>query len=205
MRGRPGASAPKIDLSKEAAKVKKKYGSKSTDDDLFSSLMYPKVFEEFKDFRKKYGDVSVLPTTAYFHGLNPGEEISIDIEEGKTLFIKLLHVGEPDEKGVRPLTFELNGKARTSMVQDQSIKGDSKAREKADPANPLHVAAPIPAMVSSISTSVGKSVAKGDKVAVLEAMKMQTTLYASAKGVIDEILVGVGDSVESKDLVIRLR
>ena len=205
LRGRPGASAPKIDLSKEAAKVKKKYGSKSTDDDLFSSLMYPKVFEEFKDFRKKYGDVSVLPTTAYFHGLNPGEEISIDIEEGKTLFIKLLHVGEPDEKGVRPLTFELNGKARTSMVQDQSIKGDSKAREKADPANPLHVAAPIPAMVSSISTSVGKSVAKGDKVAVLEAMKMQTTLYASAKGVIDEILVGVGDSVESKDLVIRLR
>ena len=90
------------------------------------------------------------------------------------------------------------------MVQDQSIKGDSKAREKADPANPLHVAAPIPAMVSSISTSVGKSVAKGE-VAVLEAMKMQTTLYASAKGVIDEILVGVGDSVESKDLVIRLR
>ena len=83
LRGRPGASAPKIDLSKEAAKVKKKYGSKSTDDDLFSSLMYPKVFEEFKDFRKKYGDVSVLPTTAYFHGLNPGEEISIDIEEGK--------------------------------------------------------------------------------------------------------------------------
>ena len=107
-------------------------------------------------------------------------------------------MGEPDEKGVRPLTFELNGKARTSMVQDQSIKGDSKAREKADPANPLHVAAPIPAMVSSISTSVGKSVAKGDKVAVLEAMKMQTTLYASAKGVIDEILVGVGDSVESR-------
>nr|ADD93415.1 hypothetical protein [uncultured marine bacterium MedDCM-OCT-S04-C103] len=205
LRGRPGASAPKIDLAKESVKIKKKYGNKTTDDDLFSSLMYPKVYDDFRDFRNKYGDVSVLPTTAYFHGLKPGEEISIDIEEGKTLFIKLLHVGEPDEKGVRPLTFELNGKARTTLVKDQSIKGDAKAREKADPANDMHIAAPIPAMISSIATSVGKNVAKGDKVAVLEAMKMQTTLYASSKGVVDEILVGVGDSVESKDLVVRLR
>ena len=205
LRGRPGASAPKIDLAKESVKIKKKYGNKTTDDDLFSSLMYPKVYDDFRDFRNKYGDVSVLPTTAYFHGLKPGEEISIDIEEGKTLFIKLLHVGEPDEKGVRPLTFELNGKARTTLVKDQNIKGDAKAREKADPANDMHIAAPIPAMISSIATSVGKNVAKGDKVAVLEAMKMQTTLYASSKGVVDEILVGVGDSVESKDLVVRLR
>ena len=205
LRGRPGASAPKIDLAKESVKIKKKYGNKATDDDLFSSLMYPKVYDDFRDFRNKYGDVSVLPTTAYFHGLKPGEEISIDIEEGKTLFIKLLHVGDPDEKGVRPLTFELNGKARTTLVKDQSIKGDAKAREKADPANDMHIAAPIPAMISSIATSVGKNVAKGDKVAVLEAMKMQTTLYASSKGVVDEVLVGVGDSVESKDLVVRLR
>lgn len=205
LRGRPGASAPKIDLAKESSKIKKKYGNKTTDDDLFSSLMYPKVYDDFRDFRSKYGDVSVLPTTAYFHGLKPGEEISIDIEEGKTLFIKLLHVGDPDEKGIRPLTFELNGKARTTLVKDQSVKGDAKAREKADSANDMHIAAPIPAMISSIATSVGKNVNKGDKVAVLEAMKMQTTLYASAKGVVDEILVGVGDSVESKDLVIRLR
>ena len=205
LKGRPGASAPKIDLAKESVKIKKKYGNKTTDDDLFSFLMYPKVYDDFRDFRNKYGDVSVLPTTAYFHGLKPGEEISIDIEEGKTLFIKLLHVGDPDDKGVRPLTFELNGKARTTLVKDQSIKGDAKAREKADPSNNMHIAAPIPAMISSIATSVGKNVAKGDKVAVLEAMKMQTTLYASSKGVVDEILVGVGDSVESKDLVIRLR
>ncbi len=205
MRGRPGASAKKIDLKKTSRSLQRKLGRKVTQDDLFSSLMYPKVFEDFQDFKSKYGDVSVLPTTAYFHGLEPGEEISIDIEEGKTLFIKLLHVGEPDEKGIRSLTFELNGKARTTLVQDQSVKGDAKVREKADPANPLHVGAPIPAMVSSIATSVGKSISKGEKVAVLEAMKMQTTLYASADGTVDEILVGVGDSVESKDLIARLR
>ncbi len=205
MRGRPGASAPKIDLKKESQSLKKKLGPRYTDDDLFSSLMYPQVFNDFQDFKKKYGDVSVLPTTAYFHGLEPGEEISIRIEEGKTLFIKLLHVGEPDEKGIRSLTFELNGKARTTMVQDNSVKGDTKAREKADPSNAKHVAAPIPAMISSIATSVGKTVAKGDKIAVLEAMKMQTTLYASSDGTVDEILVEVGDSVESKDLIARLR
>jgi len=205
MRGRPGASAEKIDLKKKTASLQRKIGRKVTREDLFSHLMYPKVFEDYREFRIKYGDVSVLPTTAYFHGLEPGEEISIDIEEGKTLFIKLLHVGDPDEKGIRSLTFELNGKARTTMVQDKSVKGESKAREKADPSNPMHVAAPIPAMISSISTSVGKSISKGEKVAVLEAMKMQTTLYASADGTVDEILVQVGDSVESKDLIARLR
>ena len=205
MRGRPGASAPKMDLRKEKAALVRKFGKQCSDDDLFSSVMYPKVYTDFQDFKKKYGDVSVLPTLAYFHGLEPGEEISIRIEEGKTLFIKLLHVGEPDEKGIRSITFELNGKARTTLVQDKSIKGEAKAREKADPSNNNHVGAPIPAIISSIATSVGKSVSKGEKIAVLEAMKMQTTIYASADGVIDEILVQVGDSVESKDLIARIK
>ena len=205
MKGRPGASAPKMDLKKEKISLVKQFGKHCTDDDLFCSVMYPEVFKEFQDFKKKYGDVSVLPTLAYFHGLKLGEEISITIEEGKTLFIKLLHVGEPDEKGIRSLTFELNGKARTTLVQDKSVKGDAKAKEKADPANDRHVGAPIPAIISSIATSVGKSVSKGDKVAVLEAMKMQTTIYASTDGTVDEILVQVGDSVESKDLIARLR
>ncbi|MEL0004631.1 MAG: pyruvate carboxylase, partial [Opitutales bacterium] len=205
MRGRPGASAPKIDLKKEFSSLQKKIGRKATEDDLFAHLMYPQVFQDYLAFRTKNGDVSVLPTTAYFHGLDVGEEISIEIEEGKTLFVKLLNVGEPDEKGIRSLTFELNGKARTTLVEDKSVKGDAKAREKADPANPLHVAAPIPAMISSIATSVGKPVKKGDKIAVLEAMKMQTTLYASADGTVDEILAQVGESVESKDLIVRLR
>ncbi len=205
LRGRPGASAPKIDLRKESTTLAKKLGRKVTEDDLFSSVMYPQVFEDFQKFRTRYGDVAVLPTSAYFHGLLPGEEIAIKIEEGKTLFIKLLHVGEADEKGERSLTFELNGKARTTIVLDKSVKAETKVREKADPANPMHVAAPIPAMVSSISTSVGKTVSKGEKIAVLEAMKMQTTLYASSGGTVDELLVKVGDSVESKDLIARLR
>ena len=205
MKGRPGASAPKMDLKKEKVSLVKQFGKHCTDDDLFCSVMYPQVFKDFQDFKKKYGDVSVLPTLAYFHGLEPGEEISITIEEGKTLFIKLLHVGEPDEKGIRSLTFELNGKARTTLVQDKSVKGDAKAKEKADPSNDKHVGAPIPAIISSIATSVGKSVSKGDKIAVLEAMKMQTTIYASTDGTVDEILVQVGDSVESKDLIARLR
>ena len=204
LRGRPGASAPKMDLKREKNALLKKFGKQCTEDDLFCSVMYPQVFSEFQDFKKKYGDVSVLPTLAYFHGLEPGEEISITIEEGKTLFIKLLHVGDPDEKGIRSITFELNGKARTTLIQDKSVKGDAKAREKADPSNDKHVGAPIPAIISSIATSVGQSVSKGDKIAVLEAMKMQTTIYASCDGKIEEILVDVGDSVESKDLIARL-
>ena len=98
----------------------------------------------------------------------------------------------------RSLTFELNGKARTTIVQDKSVKGEAKAREKADPSNLKHVP-PIPAMVSSISTSVGKTVAKGEKIAALEAMKCNYTLPLQTK-LLMNWLVGVGDSVESKDL-----
>ena len=104
MRGRPGASAPKIDLKKEFSALQKKIGRKATEDDLFSHLMYPKSSRIILVFAAKYGDVSVLPTTSYFHGLSIGEEISIEIEEGKTLFIKLLNAGEPDEKG-NPLSY----------------------------------------------------------------------------------------------------
>ena len=185
--------------------LRRKLGRKATEDDLFSSLMYPKVFDDFQDFRNKYGDVSVLPTTAYFHGLEPGEEISVDIEEGKTLFVKLLHVGDPDEKGIRSLTFELNGKARTTMVQDRSVKGRPRRGKK--PTLPIRCR-PVrrfPPWSAALPPVWASPFSKGEKVAVLEAMKMQTTLYASADGTVDDILVQVGDSVESKDLIARLR
>ena len=102
MRGRPGASAPKIDLKKEFSKLQKKIGRKATEDDLFAHLMYPQVFQDYLGFRVKYGDVSVLPTTSYFHGLSIGEEISIEIEEGKTLLSNFLISGSQMIKGSVP-------------------------------------------------------------------------------------------------------
>ena len=102
----------------------------------------------------------MLPTPAFFYGLQPGEEITVEIEEGKTLIVKLIYVSEPNADGERTLTFELNGRARECVILDKSAKTESVRRTKADPADKRQVGAPIPAMVSSVSVSVGQKVAK---------------------------------------------
>ncbi|MDP6905473.1 MAG: biotin/lipoyl-containing protein, partial [Verrucomicrobiota bacterium] len=168
-------------------------------------LMYPEVFSDYNKFRRQYGNVSVLPSSTYFYGLQLGEEIAVDIEEGKTLYIKLINVSDADEEGVRTLTFELNGYPREVEIADASLNIQEKAIAKADPGNDLHVGAPIPGIITEVAVGVGAKVAKGDKLLTMEAMKMQTTVYASADGVVDKINVGIGESVESKDLIMELR
>lgn len=204
-KGRPGARAEKIDLEKAREEATAITRHKCTDDELYEYLMYPQVFKDFVSFRNTYGEASVLPTPAFFYGLKPGEEISVEIEEGKTLIVKLIYLSEPNDDGDRVLTFELNGKARECVISDKSVKVESKRRVKADSADPKQIGAPIPAMISGLPVTVGTQVKKGDKLAILEAMKMQTTVYAQEDGVIDQIAVQVGDAVESKDLLITLR
>ena len=174
-------------------------------DELYSHLMYPQVFADFAKHQRDFGDVSVLPTPSFFYGLKPGEEISGEIEEGKVLIIRLVSVGSPDKDGRRTVTYELNGITREAYIVDKSVAPKAKARPKADLSDPLHVAAPIPGLVVVLSASVGAKVAKGDKLLLLEAMKMQTTVYAQADGIVEEVNAAVGDTVEAKDLVIKLR
>jgi pyruvate carboxylase len=205
LKGRPGARADKVDLEKvreEVAGITKHIVS---DDELYEYLMYPQVFKDFVKFVREYGEGDVLPTPTFFYGLQPGEEISVEIEEGKTLIVKLIYVSEPNEAGERIITFELNGRARECVILDRSIKTEPKRRIKADSADKKQVGAPIPAMVTSLPASVGHQVKKGDKLAILEAMKMQTTVYAQCDGIVDRIEVHIGDQVESKDLLVTLR
>jgi len=199
------ARAPKVDLPAVRADLAAKLKHEPTDDELYSHLMYPDVFTDFSKFQRDFGDVSALPTPAFFYGLKPGEEVTVDIEEGKTLFIKLINIGTADKDGRRIISFELNGMPREATAVDKSVKTTTKARPKANPANPLEVGAPIPGMITSVGPGNGARVAKGDKLLTLEAMKMQTTLYAPSAGVIDELLAGVGDAVDGGDLLVRLR
>jgi pyruvate carboxylase len=203
--GRPGVGLKPVNFDKLRKELAAKFKRDISEDDVFSHLMYPQVFAEYVKVRREFGDASAIPTPAFFHGLRPGEEISVEIEEGKTLFIKLLHVGEVDAEGRRGITFELNGMSRETRITDKSVQAKVKSREPADPANPRHIGAPIPGVVTAIAVSVGSKVAKGEKVLILEAMKMQTTIYAPEDGVVDLISVQVGESVESKDLLVRLK
>jgi pyruvate carboxylase len=205
LKGRPGAALEPLNLAKSRAELAAKLKREVTNDDLFSHLMYPAVHAEFCRFQRDYSDVSVIPTPAFFYGLRQGEEVSVSIEEGKTLFVKLINVGPPDDDGRRTVLYELNGVPRETLVTDRSIQAKVKPRSKADPGDPLQVGAPIPGMITALPVGVGSRVAKGGKLVTLEAMKMQTTVYAPVDAVIDEILVRVGDSVQSKDLLVKLR
>jgi|TARA_B110000037_G_scaffold207969_1_gene255516 pyruvate carboxylase len=204
-KGRPGTRADKLDLNIAREEVSSITGRPSRDDELYEYLMYPQVFKDFVSFINEYGQASVLPTPTFFYGLKPGEEISVEIEEGKTLIVKLIYVSEPNKDGERSLTFELNGRARECIIKDKSVKTESKRRVKANSADLKQVGAPIPAMITSVSVTVGHQVKKGEKLAILEAMKMQTTVYAQCDGVVDSITVQTGDQVESKDLLVTLR
>jgi pyruvate carboxylase len=167
--------------------------------------MYPAVFADFAKHQREFGDVSVLPTPAFFYGLKPGEEITVEIEEGKVLIIRLVTISAPDKDGRRTVSYELNGIGRETFILDKGVAPKSKARPKADLADPLQVAAPIPGLIVVMTASVGAKVAKGDKLFMMEAMKMQTTVFAQADGIVAEVNAAVGETVEAKDLIVKLR
>ncbi len=194
-----------VKLKDVKAEVAEKTKREATEDDLYSHLMYPQVFADFAKFQTSFSDVSCLPTPAFFYGLRPGEEVAVSIEEGKILIIKLINIGTPDKDGRRVITFDLNGLPREATVLDKSINKEVKSRPKAAASDPLQIGAPIPGMITVMNASVGKAVTKGEKLATLEAMKMQTNILAPADGTVAEVLAGVGEAVEAGDLMIKLR
>ncbi len=191
--GRPGGELPPVDLAAERENVE-------SDTDLASRLMYPAVFDDFAEHRRLYGDVSVLPTHAFFYGMQPGQEITVDLEPGKTLVILCQAIGELHEDGTRLVFFELNGQPRTVRVKEAGT-GAAEAQPKADPDNPEHVAAPMPGLVSTIAVSPGQKVRAGDLLLTLEAMKMETSIHAETAGNVGSVLVHTGQQVDAKDLL----
>jgi pyruvate carboxylase len=202
--GRPGEHLAPVNLPETARQVSEKIGREASATDLLSYLMYPQVFIGFDHARQSYGDVSVLPTPVFYYGMERGEEITVEIEEGKLLIIKFLTVGEPHPDGTRTVFFELNGQPREVSVVDKSLKDETTARPKADPNKAGDVPAPIPGAVTSIKVTPGQKVKKGDRLLIMEAMKMQTTVYAPVEGRIKDILVETGHTVEAKDLLLTI-
>jgi pyruvate carboxylase len=202
--GRPGEHLAPVDLVETEALVEKKVGHKVTNTDLLSYLMYPDVFVKFSRNRTAYGSVEVLPTPQFFYGLERGDEVTVELEAGKSLIIKFLTYSDPQPDGTRTVFFELNGQPREVTVRDRSLQATVQARAKADPGQPGQVGAPIPGAITSISVEVGDKVSKGDRLMVLEAMKMQSTIYSPVAGKVTQKLVAVGDKVEAKDLLVEI-
>jgi pyruvate carboxylase len=202
LRGRPGASLPPADFSATHRDLEPLLGRPASAREVITHLLYPKVFREFAEHQKTYSDTSVLPTPVFFYGMEPGEEVSVEIEPGKTLIIKFLTLGDPHPDGKRLVFFELNGQPREVLVMDQALTGTEKAHPKQETGNPLHVGAPMPGLVASVTVAPGDEVAAGQKLFSMEAMKMETTVYAERAGRVAEVLVKPGTQVEAGDLLL---
>lgn len=204
VRGRPGASMTPADFDATAARVKKLIKRTPTKKEVLSYLLYPKVFEDFVRHQEAHADTSVLPTRVFFYGLEPDEEVAFEIESGKTFIVKLATVGEPHPDGQRTVFFELSGQPRTVRVLDHSLEADVAKHPKADPGNPDHIAAPMPGLIVSVATSEGDEVVEGQKLLVMEAMKMEMSIYAPRNAHVKRLLVGSKTQVETGDLLVEL-
>jgi pyruvate carboxylase len=204
LKGRPGASLEAVDLTEASITLQKKLGHAVRPDDLLSYLLYPDVFTKYDKFRQSYADVSVLPTPAFYYGLASGEEITIEIEPGKTLILKFLTASDPHPDGTRTLFFELNGQPREVNVRDLALRVVERAHPKADPADAGQVAAPTAGVISGIAVQANHPVERGAKLLTLEAMKMQSNIYAPISGRITKLLVTPGQHVEAKDLLVTI-
>ncbi|WP_207099606.1 pyruvate carboxylase [Paracoccus shandongensis] len=201
---RPGAHLPPVDIEAARAKLSEDLGAEIDDEDLNGWLMYPKVFTDYRARHETYGPVRVLPTRTFFYGMEPGDEISVEIDPGKTLEVRLLTLGETDEKGEVKVFFELNGQPRQVRVPNRKATGTKAARPKADPSNAGHVAAPMPGVVASVAASAGARVRQGDLLLTIEAMKMETALHADRDGTVKAIHVKPGEQIDAKDLLVEV-
>ena len=202
--GRPGESLPPVDLQKARADAVAKTWREITDDEFASCLMYPKVFTDYMQARLECGRVSVLPTGLFFYGMEPGEEVTIEIDRGKSLIVRFVTASESHDDGTRTLFFELNGQPRSVKVRDRSHVSLKPPRRKAELSNASHVAAPMPGTVATVAVAQGVKVAKGDVLLTIEAMKMETSVRADRDATISEIVTRPGEAVDAKDLLIVL-
>jgi pyruvate carboxylase len=203
--GRAGLSLPPADLEHARQEAAERIGRSVNDRQLASYLMYPRVFTDYAADRRRFSDVSILPTAVFFHGMRPEQEISVDLEPGKTLIVRYVTLSAPHEDGTRTVFFELNGQPRPIRVTDRSQTPSRAPQRKAVLGDARQVGAPMPGVVAEVRAAVGKAVTRGDVLLTLEAMKMQTSVHAEIDGTVAEVLAQRGEQVDAKDLLVVLQ
>lgn len=202
---RPGSLAEAVDFTQIKAELAEQIGYEPRQDEILSYLMYPQVFLDYRKSYEQFGDVTLLDTPTFFHGIRLGETVTVQIEKGKTLIIRLDEIGEPDIEGNRILFFNLNGQRREISVKDTSIISTVQTRKKAEPTNKEQIGATMSGSVLQVLVQKGDKVEKGQPLMITEAMKMETTIEARFDGVVEHLYVADGESIDSGDLLIEIK
>ncbi|CBZ53110.1 hypothetical protein NCLIV_028990 [Neospora caninum Liverpool] len=201
--GRPGESLAPIDWTVVREQLESTHGRKFRDCDLVSSVLYPAVFDEYQQFLKNFGDVSMLPTAAYFTGLQPGESVTVHMA-GREVTVKYIAKTHVLPDGSRDVFFEVMGLPRVVNVIDLNASQDVVRNTKADPADPKQIASPMPGNVLQYKVKEGQVIRKNDPVVIITAMKMETVVVSPVAGTVGDFLVREGDPVQQGDLLVRI-
>ncbi len=199
---RPNAHLEPIDFDIDFGAFEKTFPHNEGFLDYLSYKMYPKVYEGFYNAREEYGDVSIIPTKAFWYGLNSNEEILIQIDEGKTILVRYQFVTDPDEEGFRIVSFELNGQTRKIKVRDKSQKVTRPQNQKVKKEG--EIGAPLQGRISRILVKKGDVVTKNTPLFVIEAMKMESIVASPFDGTVISLVLNEGIVVEQDDLVLEL-
>ena len=165
----------------------------------------PKVMMEYFRHCQEYGAVTNLNSHVFFEGMAVGETTTVEIENGKTLIIKYLGLGTVNDDGTRNVHFELNGMRRDVAVPDPSAEKTTKHVVLANPEDKSQVGASIPGMISKVNVRPGDKVEVNQVLAIIEAMKMETSVVARMSGTVDQVLVAPGQTVKAGELLITIK
>ena len=200
--GRPNDHIKPVDLDVEFAAFQQEFDPEQTFLDFLSFKMYPAVFRDFYKHQQEYGNLSHLPTPAFFYGLKLNEEVLVELGKGKVLIIKLLYRSPADENGMCTVTFDFNGQIRTVQIRDLAVKPTRATNRKA--VGDKEIGTSLQGKLSAIMAKAGDEVEQNTPLFVIEAMKMETTITAPVAGKIRAIHLHAGELVEQGDLVVEM-
>ena len=201
---RPGLLLEDFDFEGTLRMLEEKHKIKADMKDALAFALYGKVFEDYLDAYKEYGDLQHMGSDVFFHGLREGEVAEIEVKKGRKLVTKLLEIGRLDAEGYRTLAFEVNGNRREIRVFDKHSgkKAEAVYTPMADPQNSCEIGAAIPGTVAKLLVRAGEEVKRNQTLIIIEAMKMETVVTAKEDGAVKEILVKEKEQIKAGQLLI---
>ena len=199
-----------MDIDKEKEILTDRIGEEPTDKQLVLYLQHPNDAVEFFKFESKFGRVYILPPSIFLHegGFDPGETLQFTDHTGKEHMVEVgpSIVSEDGETSVylnvdhhqRVYNFEADlpeGVTKPATISKEEIMDLAKAGD---------MRAPFAGNICEISIEEGQVVSAGDKVAVMEAMKMQTPINIEIDGIVTAISAKVGDSLQPGDKILKV-
>lgn len=203
---RPGELLPPEDFDVIKKHLRDDLELEGTDREAISYAMYPKVFDDYVKTLKKEGNFRYMGSDIFFHSLEVGETCEVKLEEGKVMMVKLHEVRPVDSEGFREAIFEVDGNRRIIRIKDNDVTvNSSNSVLYADENNPLEIGANIPGNIIRVLVKEGDEVEENQPIAVIEAMKMETNILATAKGTVEKIYISEGQQVKAGEMVAKLK